>query len=145
MSNNYYSKICNHTRLQRINNNFVRCLECGQSMISQKKHIRNKTRQDFTKENKSFIRNFDRNFSNVIEEVDETSNTPMYEYYADKMMANKIIVNRAVAYQSLPPKYEVIVNGNKIYITDQEISKLLTDIGAIRVDQGLMKSRFLNH
>ena len=136
-----YSKICNHNRLQRIGNDFVRCLDCGQSMISQSKLLSNKTRQDFTKENKSFVRNFDRNFSNVLEEVDDQSMEPLYEYYADRMMINKIIINRQVQFQSLPPKFEVFVNGSKTYLTNDDIQKLLIDAGAFRIDAALMKSK----
>lgn len=135
MNNINYSKICNHGRLKRINNDFVRCLECGQSMISQQKMITNKTRQDFTDENKSFVRNFDRNFTNILEEVDEQSSKALYEYYTDHIMANKIIVNKMVQFVSNPPKYEVIVNGMKSYLTNEEIQKILSDINAIRVDK----------
>ena len=139
-----YSKICGHNRLQRINNDFVRCLDCGQSMISQSKVVSNKTRQDFTNENKSFVRNFDRNFSNTLEEVDDQSDNPLYEYYADRMMINKIIINRRVQFQSLPPKFEVFVNGSKTYLTNDDIQKLLIDAGAFRIDAALMKSNIVN-
>ncbi|XWV25320.1 hypothetical protein QJ856_gp0450 [Tupanvirus deep ocean] len=140
-----FSKICNHNRLQRINNDFVRCLDCGQSMISQTKMISNKTRQDFTKENKSFVRNFNRNFSNILEEVDEQASFPLYEYYADRMMINKIIINRRVQFASDPPKFEVIVNGSKTYLTNDEIQKLLMDANAFRVDEGVIRSKTLRN
>ena len=133
--NRTYSKICNHNRLQRINPDFVRCLDCGQSMISQKKMITNKTRTDFTNENNRFIRNFDRNFTNVLEEVDQSSNIPLYEYYTDRIGTNKVIDNRKVQFSSDPPKFEVIVNGSKHYLTADEIRKLLGDINAIRIDE----------
>ena len=139
--NSSYSKICNHNRLQRINSNFVRCLDCGQSMISQANMPTNKTRQDFTKENKSFIRNFDRNFSNVLEEIDDQSIKPLYEYYTDRMMVNVIIIDRQVRFQSNPPKFEVIVNDTKTYLTNDEIQKLLADANAIRVDSDIIKNR----
>lgn len=138
-----YSKICNHNRLKRINSNFVRCLNCGQSMISQTKMLTNKTRQDFTDENKLFMRNFNRNFSNELEEVDEKSTKPLYEYYTDNMMINKIIINKKVQFSSDPPKFEVIVNGIKIYLSNDEIKKLLTDANVFRIDEELYKSRIL--
>ncbi|XWV26580.1 hypothetical protein QJ857_gp0487 [Tupanvirus soda lake] len=140
-----YSKICNHNRLQRINNDFVRCLDCGQSMISQTKMMTNKTRQDFTKENKSFVRNFSRNFSNVLEEVDEQASYPLYEYYADRMMINKIIINRRVQFASDPAKFEVIVNGSKTFLTADEIQKLLMDANAFRVDESIIRSKTLRN
>ena len=129
-----YSKICNHSRLGRIDNNFVRCLDCGQSMISQKQMISNKTSKDFTNENKYFTKNFDRNFTNVFEEVDEQSSRPLYEYYTDRTQSNHIIVNKQVQFLSNPPKYEVSVNGTTSYLTNEQILKMLGDIGAIRVD-----------
>lgn len=139
--NDNYSMICGHNRLQRIDNNFVRCLDCGQSMISQVNIPMNKSRQDFTKENKSFIRNFDRNFSNILEEVDNKQSRPLYEYYTDRNMMNIIIVDRRVKFNSDPPKFEVLVNGNKNYLTNNDILKLLSDTGAFRVDPDVIKSR----
>lgn len=135
MNNSNYSVICNHSRLTRIDNNFVRCLECGQSMISQQNISRNKTTQDFANENKSFSRNFDRNFTNILEETDEQSNAPLYEFYTDRRMTNKIVVDKNCRFNSDPPKYEVIVNSFKSYLTNSEIQKLLLDINAIRVDK----------
>jgi len=110
-------------------------------MISQANMPTNKTRQDFTKENKSFIRNFDRNFSNVLEEIDDQSIKPLYEYYTDRMMVNVIIIDRQVRFQSNPPKFEVIVNDTKTYLTNDEIQKLLADANAIRVDSDIIKNR----
>ncbi len=136
-----YSMICGHSRLQRINNNFVRCQDCGQSMISQTNIPVNKTRQDFTKENKSFIRNFDRNFSNVLEETDNQQTEPLYEYYTDRMMINVIIVDRRVQFNSDPPKFKVKVNDNRIYLTNGDIMKLLAETNVIRVDPDVIKNR----
>lgn len=130
-----YSKICDHDRLQRIDKNFVRCLNCGQSMISQKTMVANKTSRDFIRENKSFAKNFDRNFSNILEEVDEQSSRPLYEYYTDRMQVNHIIVNRQIKFNSNPPKYEVSVNDDKFYLTNEQIQQMLHDTAAFRVDE----------
>lgn len=138
--NNIYSRICNHARLQRIDNDFVRCLDCGQSMISQKKMVTNKTSIDFARENEQFIRNFDRNFTNTIDEIDQQSLGPIYEYYTDRLMMNKIIVNRQVQFNSQPPKYEVTVNGRKTYMTGDEISKLIASVNARHVDRTMIKN-----
>jgi len=137
--NNSFSNICDHPRLVRINNNFVRCSACGQSLISQQRMPGNKTIKEFTTENKSFVRNFDRNFTNVLEEVDAESSGPIYEYYTDRIGANKIIIDRTVRFLSDPPKYEVIVNESKIYITGDEINKLLSDINAVKIDRDQFK------
>jgi hypothetical protein len=138
-----YSKICNHSRLTRLDRNFVRCLDCGQSMISQKKILANKTRQDFTKENKSFGRNFDRNFTNVIEETDQ-QNVPLLEFYTDKLLANTIIINRANQLQSYPPKYRVDINGDHALLTDEQINKLLSDINAVRINGEQLRMMYKN-
>lgn len=139
MNNHKYVDICDHLRIKRIDNNFVRCYDCGQSMISQKNMLINKSRKDFTKENKSFVRNFDRNFTNVLEEVDENSANPLYEYYTDRMRANIVVVNRTPQFFCQPPKFEVMINGSKSYQTDGEINKILSDINAFRIDEGLVK------
>lgn len=133
MSNNLYSNLCGHSRLNRINDNFIRCLDCGQSMISQKVLVGNKTRNDFTRENKSFNTNFNRNFSNELEEVDELSSAPIYELYGDRMGINKIIVNRKPVFSSQPAKYEVTINGTPNYLTQADIVKTLSAINAIRI------------
>ena len=130
-----YSRVCNHPRLSRINNNFVRCLNCGQSMISQQIVPINKSRRDFSTENKSFVRNFDRNFSNVLEEIDTEIKTPMYEYYMDRNWNNIVIINRSVQFHSSPPKFEVEINGQSYYLTDEQIKKILVDINAIKIPE----------
>lgn len=133
MYNPNYSQICNHDRLDRIDDNFVRCLKCGQSLISQKQLINNKSRRDFTKENPNFNKNFDRNFTNMLEEVE--SSKPIYDYYTDKIKANQIIINRQVQFSSNPAKYETNINGVKHYLTKNEINKLLSDINAVHIKQ----------
>jgi len=143
MSNHNYSRICTHPRLDRINSDFVRCLNCGQSMISQQKMSRNKTRQDFTKENKSFDRNFDRNFTNIIEETDmnHEGSQELFDYYTDRNWANTVVINRTVQFQSNPPKYEVEINGKNTYLTADKIQELLDNIRAVRIDEGQYKMR----
>lgn len=137
MYNIAYSEVCNHERLERIDDNFVRCLQCGLSMVSQKQILSNKNRREFTKENKNFSSNYDRNFTNILGEID--NNKPIYEYYTDKLNANKIIVNKQIQFFSNPAKYEVMVNDTKHYLTDGEIRKLLKDINAIHIGQNLPK------
>ena len=137
-----YSKICNHKRLERINNNFVRCMNCGQSMISQEILLTNKTRNDFTNENKSFVRNFDRNFTNILEEVDEQSMAPLYEYYTDRNWVNLIVINKIVQFYSNPAKYETIINGTKSYLNENEIKKLLFDVKAIKVTENDLNIKY---
>jgi hypothetical protein len=129
MSN--YSTICYHERQERINNDFVRCQSCGLSFVNKSKDSRNKTRTDFTNENKSFCRNFDRNFNNIIRE--EEQHEPVLEYYAGQNKVNYVVVNKQVQFQSWPPKYKVEVNGKTAYLIDEQIKKLLSDIKAIPV------------
>ena len=142
MNESSYAKICTHQRLTRLNDNFVRCLNCGQSLVSQKYTPTNKTRKDFTNENKSFSRNFDRNFTNVLEETDSESNRPRYEYYIDRNWTNGIMINRAVQFQSNPPKFEVVINGQTDYLDNEKIMKILSDLNAVRVDENQFKMKF---
>lgn len=136
MNNLNYGLICNHSRLVRLDKHFVRCLECGQSIPSQIQIKRNKTVNDFVRENKNFTRNFNRNFSNIIEQEEELSdNIPLYEYYTDRLLANTVVVNRKVKFSSDPPKYEVQVNNVRTYLTNNEIQKILRDINAVRIDE----------
>lgn len=130
-----YATICSHPRLERIDANFVRCLQCGQSMISQKREVRNKTRQDFTREQPQFVRNFDRNFSNELVETSRPSQSrPLYEYYTDKLGVNSIVIDRRVLFDSDPAKYRCQVNGQTSNLTQTDIHKLLAEIGAFRID-----------
>ncbi len=122
MYNPSYSQICNHDRLERINDNFVRCMQCGLSMISQKELVTNKGRREFTKENKNF-KNFERNFTNVLEEME--INKPVYDYYTDRLKANKIIVNRQVQFSSNPAKYEVKINDALHYLKSKNYWRIL--------------------
>lgn len=134
-----YSGICYHDRLKRINKNFVRCLKCGETIINHETIIKNKSSRDFVNENNSFIRNFDRNFSNIIEQVDEENDKPYYEYYIDRNRVNKIIVNRKVQFNSNPATYETIINGKKYYIDDNKIQNILNQINALKVDADMFK------
>ena len=137
---NNYSKICDHSRLKRISADFVRCLDCGQSMISQKNVTTNKTSRDFVSENKNFTKNFDRNFNNVLEEVDNQSDRPLYEYYTDHVQANRIVLNRQNKLRCDPPKYEVWINGNTCHLTNQQVQQILNDTGSFRVDKYKLNS-----
>lgn len=130
---NVYSKICNHSRIKRIDDNFVRCYDCGLSIVNQRILKSNKSREDFVDENKSFLKNFDRNFSNVIEENDhETDNTPIYEYYKDKDGYNKLLLNKVPMFNSYPHKYEVYINDSKYYLTQDHIKKIITNYKMFR-------------
>lgn len=130
-----YSVICNHSRLKRINDKFVRCLDCGVSMISQNNITSNKSSRDFVKENGSFLRNFDRNFSNVLEEVDEQSSIPTFEYYTDRNFFNLVRINKVVQFYTNPSKYSVTVNNRTEYLTQAQINKILREINAVRIDE----------
>lgn len=134
MNQTFYSKICDHTRLKRIDDNFVRCAECGLSMISHKKAMINKTKKEFENENGLFMRNFDRNFTNTIEEKDEKSTEPIYKYYADKHGVNKIIINQVPVFNSYPNKFQVFVNDSSYYLFGEQIQKILLDTNAQEVN-----------
>ena len=135
MDSDNFSMICNHEHLYRMDENFVRCRDCGQSMISQVNISINKNRSDFTKENNSFMKNFDRNFSNIIEEKEDCLKDSIYEYYVDRTLSNFIIIDRKIKFKSDPVKFEVKVNGENNYLTQSLINDLLSSINAVRVDK----------
>jgi hypothetical protein len=107
-------------------------MQCGQSMISQVNVPVNKTRGEFTVENKSFERNFHRNFSNWIEETDQPKPAPL-EYYTDRHNLNYVVVNRTHFHATNPPKFKVNFNGEDVVLTNDQIEEILQRIKAIRV------------
>jgi hypothetical protein len=125
--------MCNHQRVKRLDNNFIRCLQCGQSMISQVETPINKTRAEFTQENKQFERNFHRNFSNQIEQTDLHEPAPL-EYYTDKHNLNHVVIDRSPFYATNPPKYKVNFNGEDVVMTDEQINDVLERIKAMRIN-----------
>ncbi len=131
MNYSTFSLVCGHPRTERIDNDFVRCLYCKQSFVQQRKKPVNRTQHDFIKEDSSFMKNFDRNFSNIV----ENTTVPKLEYYTDRMAMNTIMINRVNKYRSQPIKFDVVVNGERALLTDKQISKLLTDIYAVRIDK----------
>ena len=143
MFNSTFSGLCDHSRVKRLDDNFVRCLKCGQSMISQADVSLNKTGQDFTKENKSFERNFNRNFSNVIEEVDQPGPPPI-EFYTDANNLNYMIIDRTLMFSTNPPKFKINFNGDVVVMTNEKINEILQKIKAVRVDAEQFKYMFKN-
>lgn len=142
-NNTNYSTICDHSRVQRINSDFIRCLKCGQSMIDQVKISSSKTQQDFVNENKSFDRNFERNFTNVVEEIDEQKAPPL-EFYIDQYGTNYAIIDKTIQYDTYPPKYKINLNGKIAVMNSEKINKVLSDIRAIRIDEAQFKTYFNN-
>jgi hypothetical protein len=49
-----YAPLCDHQYLFRVDDNFVRCRQCGLSFVSQKKIPRNKGAHEFIRENTTF-------------------------------------------------------------------------------------------
>jgi len=133
-----HSELCYHKRTERIDDQFVKCYDCGHSFVKLKKEIVNKSCLDFTNENLSFDRNYYRNFTNIIEEPIEYGPPPI-EYYADKNLQNKIIVNRKIVFSADPPKYQVMVNSEPCIMTDDQIKRLLKDTKAIKMKMDLDK------
>ena len=54
---------CEHSIIDRIDDKFVRCRNCGHTIIKPLNAFVNKTINDFTKENSHYTHNFNRNFS----------------------------------------------------------------------------------
>ncbi len=121
-----YSTICNHNRVERINDNFIKCLQCNETIINQLMSPTNKSTYDFVRENKSFMRNTSKNPYNVVELTPQNHQ----EVFMDQHGINKVIVSR----QGLSDgTYPVTINNVKYYLTKPEIEKVLTGIGAIRI------------
>lgn len=129
-----FSKICYHDRTTRINNEFVKCVDCGQKIVNIQNHITNKRCHDFAME-KGSLKNFDHNFSNTIDFDDNEKKYLRVEYYTDRNRVNNIVVNRLNKYYSDPPKYDVNINGTKRLLTDAQIDQLLRDTNTMRVDE----------
>lgn len=129
-----FSKICYHDRTTRMNNEFVKCVDCGQKIVNIQNHITNKRCNDFTME-KGSLKNFDNNFSNTIDFDDNEKKYLRVEYYADRNRVNNIVVNRLNKYFSDPPKYDVNINGTKRLLTDMQIDQLLRDTNTMRIDE----------
>jgi hypothetical protein len=133
--NNNFCSLCSHSRINRINNDFIRCLTCGESFPNKLITHKNKTIQDFAKESPGFMKNFDRNFTNVIDQNDIYYDEPNYEYYVDASFLNKIIVDKKNLFNSDIPTYRVNIN-NKVHNIDSEkLQHILDKIGAIKIDK----------
>lgn len=125
---NKYSKVCYHSNVRRIDNDFVRCIDCNQSVINKLSNITNKKSTDFTSTN----RHFNRNFSNELPPLDQIA--PGYlEYYADIHGVNRIIVDRTNRYFGTPVTYNVTINDEKIVLDDDKINHLLALSKANRI------------
>lgn len=127
-----YSKICYHTRSERIDDQFIKCFDCGQSFVKPKTEIKNKRCIDFSSENSQFDKNYERNFTNNVEAPTEYGPAPI-EYYIDKTGQNKIIVDRKNQFDSNPQKYRVIINNQDCILTNDKIQTLIKNTKARRI------------
>lgn len=55
-----YSSLCDHSNLERVDDNFVNCMDCGESFVSQKLVKNNKRSHDFIRENEDLVEYLDR-------------------------------------------------------------------------------------
>jgi len=129
-----YSTFCEHRRIGRVDQNFVRCNDCGRSFVDQMSVPSIKKMDDFVKEDQSFQRNFNRNFSNEIEEV-ESYGPPPVEYYVDKNWINRIVIKWERIYGSDPAKYHVSLNGDNTSMTNDQIKQLIQSVRATRISK----------
>lgn len=129
-----YSTFCPHKRVVRVDNNFMRCNDCGRSFVDQLNAPKIKTMEDFVREDSSFQRNFNRNFNNEIEQTESYGPVPI-EYYVDKNFINRIIVKWERIYGSNPAKYTLTLNGNQSSMTDAQIRELIQNTRAIKISK----------
>lgn len=130
-----YSFFCYHESTKRIDDVYVKCNNCGLTIISMLQEPKNKSLADFTRENKQF--NPSRYNDNIIRDQYQKSTI---EYYVDKSFLNKIYIDRSdksVQYKSIDSnaiiKYLVNINGSNEYYTNDEILDLLKQISATRI------------
>lgn len=69
-----YSPLCYHDKLERIDDTYVRCIICGESMVNQQYLQKNKRMEDFPDELFKATRSFDNKFSNIVS--NEYNNPP---------------------------------------------------------------------
>lgn len=139
--NSGFSGLCEHSSTKRVNENFIRCNRCGISLINQSSVAPVKSSQDFVKNNKSFERNFDRNFSNVIEEVD-LAGPSRIEYYVNPNDYSYVVIDWTPVFNANPLKYMVNFNGQTTTMTEKKIKEILSKIRATKIDKEQFKQMF---
>lgn len=134
-----YSNLCYHDRIERIDDTFVQCLQCGESMVNQSYLPSNKRMSEYKSENDRVIRNFDRNFTNIINTA--VPKSPIKnDYYVDRKGMNRVIVDRNRVVQTIPPKYHVVINDNKLLLSEKDIKDVIRRIKGQQVNEQLFKS-----
>lgn len=132
-----FMTICDHPNIRRINKNFVKCEACGDTFVNQKVSSTNKTSQNFINENQNFLKNFDKHFNNKID--DGTSNKQGKQYYTDHTRHQLLFIDFDKYLPSNPPKYLTYLNNERTYLSKSDISKVINDMGAIRIDKNTAK------
>ena len=120
-----YGGLCSHSSVRRINNNFIMCNQCGETIVNQLKAPVNKNIKDFTRENRSFMKKQDN--------VPQTRK--MLEYYTDHHGLNHIVIDRSSTTRYSPHKYRVNINGVESWLSNDDIRELLAQSSAMRVDK----------
>ena len=144
--------MCKHRRTMRVDENFVECIECGESWIDKRglkgNENHNKRPNEFVKENKSFDRNFSRNFDNKFEKPNDWNAKYMNAIEEKKILKEKeepyvfisgdgymeIMVSKDPLNKVGEPIYPVYING-RLYMKGpiQEIKHFLHQQHANRV------------
>ena len=107
--------LCEHSRIMRLSKTAVRCASCGETII---KPIKTEKQNPYKN---TVINNFDRNFSNKYQE--ELKLPYKRELYVNSL--NKLWVEYNNVFDSDPPKYKMILNGEVLYNTKNEIAKII--------------------
>lgn len=128
-----YSILCGHYMNKRINDNFVKCTECGEIIVNQKNIVSNKSQKNFVNENKNYTKNFDRNFSNLIKSEDNiVDDTNLY--YTNRDRTIFFTINPTPITKNSRNIYEIRINGACYYLTNEQIEKILIKYGAIKIE-----------
>lgn len=126
-----------HRDVSRIDENFVKCYECGETILQAQNRMTNKTSRDFVQEDKSF-RYRKNNSSRYDKHTDYTPKVSSYckkKYYADRNWINVIMIDYNSTLNTRPVKFRVKLNGQYDSLTLDEILNVIQKLRLIEIDE----------
>jgi|GEM_PF-6333355 len=148
-----FSTICDHQKIKRIDEDFVKCVDCGMSLVDPLIEDKVMKMQDYVKENRSFDRHFNRNFDNNFPSEAEwdsrvgkqntlnpnpltskgifgsNNQSSGLSRYRSSDGTTEVIVDYSLL--GKPARHHVRVNGKWTYASPEEVKKYLMQINAI--------------
>jgi hypothetical protein len=148
---NSFAGLCSHSRLKRLDQNFVKCVDCGESQIKPVEPTRDELMQKYMDENRFFDDNFIRNFDNKyvpqkewekshgLHHKETTSKSLSYmggyHTYSARDGRMEILVESTMQESSDPkvePQHAVRVDGRWFSMSSRELKNFLVKNGAHR-------------